>query len=68
MIKIDFIRISEDSNVYLKARGENVHINKVILDDIIFWGNYKTSLDFVEEMMKEFDMPMIGEIKLIFQL
>lgn len=63
MIKIGFKRTSKDNNIYLKTEGDKMLIAKVFVDDIIFGGNDDMSLNFVEEMKKEFEMSLIGEIK-----
>lgn len=67
LIKINFIRKSEDSNVYLKVQGDKILLVEVFVDDIIFGGNDEMGFIFFEEM-KEFELSMIGEIKFFIGL
>ena len=48
-----------DSNIYWKEIDDGL----IFVDDIIFGGNDDESDKFAEEMKKEFEMSMIGEIK-----
>lgn len=69
MIKITFIRTSENRNMYMKIdKDENKLIVDIFLDDIIFWGNDKLGIEFSHEMKKEFEMSMIGEINFFIGL
>ena len=53
----------EDSNLYWKETNDGLMILVIFVDDIIFGGNDEESKNFVEEMNKEFEMSMIGEMK-----
>ncbi|GLJ42626.1 hypothetical protein SUGI_0883470 [Cryptomeria japonica] len=68
LVKIGFERTSEDSNIYLKSEGDQILICKVFVDDIIFGGDEKMSHDFIDEVKKEFEMSLIGEIKFFIKL
>lgn len=69
LIKIGFIRTSEDSNVYLKIeKDDRLLIAEVFVDDIIFYGNDEMSIAFADEMRIEFEMLMFGEIKFFIGL
>ena len=52
-----------DSNLYIKEIGDELLIVVIFVDDIIFGGDDIESDKFVEEMKKEFEMSMIGEMK-----
>lgn len=63
LIKVGFIRTSDNCNLYMKQEKEiGLLIAEIFVDDIIFGGDDKLSDDFVEAM-KEFKMSMIVEIK-----
>lgn len=61
-MKIGFQRTSEDSNIYQKSKGDHILICEVFVDDIIFGGDDEMSHVFADEMKKEFEMSLIGEI------
>ncbi|GLJ31301.1 hypothetical protein SUGI_0627870 [Cryptomeria japonica] len=63
LMKIGFLRTSEDNNIYLKSEGDKTLVSEVFVDDIIFGGNDDMSDDFVNEMKSEFEMSLVGEIK-----
>lgn len=67
-MKIGFERTSEDSNIYLKSEGDQILICEVFCDDIIFGGDDKMSHEFANEMKKEFEMSLTGEIKFFIGL
>ena len=52
-----------DSNLYWKENNDSLMILVIFVDDIIFGGNDEESKNFIEEMKKEFEMSMIGEMK-----
>lgn len=69
LIKIGFSRISDNSNLYLKCESKNmVLIVEIFVDDIIFGGNDMFSKTFVDQMNKEFEISMFGEINFIIGL
>ena len=53
----------EDSNIYWREIDDGLMILVIFVDDIIFGGNDEESEKFTEEMKKEFEMSMIGEMK-----
>ena len=53
--------MKEDTNA-------NTLIAKIFVDDIIFGGNDMLCKSFAEEMRKEFEMSMFGEIKFFLGL
>ena len=52
-----------NSNLYWKEPDDGLMTLVIFFDDIIFGGNDDESDKFVEEMKKEFEMSMIGEMK-----
>lgn len=68
LVKIGFERTSEDSNIYLKSEEDQILICEVFVDDIIFGGDDKMIHEFADEMKKEFEMSLIGEIKFFIGL
>lgn len=68
LVKIRFERTSEDSNIYMKSKGEHILICEVFVDDIIFAGDDNMSHAFVDEMKKEFEMSLIREMKFFIGL
>ncbi|GLJ06696.1 hypothetical protein SUGI_0045460 [Cryptomeria japonica] len=63
LMKIGFLRTSDDSNIYLKFEGDKILVSEVFVDDIIFGGNDDMSNNFADEMKNEFEMSLVGEIK-----
>ena len=63
LTKIDYNKGMADSNLYWKEIDDGLMILVIFVDDIIFGGNDDESDKFVEEMKKEFEMSMIGEMK-----
>lgn len=63
LMKIGFLRTSDDSNIYLKSKGDEILVSEVFVDDIIFGGNDVVSNSFTDEMKIEFEMSLVGEIK-----
>src|SRR5271156_2672998 len=69
LISIVFMRTSENSNLYLKEdTNANTLIAEIFVDDIIFGGNDMLCKSFSDEMSKEFEMSMFGEIKFFLSL
>src|SRR5271156_591514 len=64
LISIGFVRTSENNNLYLKEDTDaNILIAEIFVDDIIFGGNVMLCKSFANEMRKEFEMSIFGEIK-----
>jgi hypothetical protein len=58
-----------DNNIYIKTDNENLLIIVVYVDDIIFVSNVdRMSQNFAEEMQKEFEMSMLGELSFFIGL
>ena len=52
-----------DNNIYIKLEDENMIIILFYVYDIIFGSNIEGLIKtFVEEIQKEFDMSMVGEL------
>ena len=64
LVKIIFERKNDNSNLFLKIGKKNeVFLSEFFVNDIIFRGNEVLCKSFVNEMKKEFEMSMFGEIK-----
>ena len=63
LIKLRYRKGMVDSNLYQKEIDDGLIILVIFVDDIIFGGNDEESEKFVEEMKKEFEMSMIGDMK-----
>lgn len=68
LIKIGFIRRSENSNMYMKNDENGILISAIFVDDIIFCGNDSLCKNFGNEMSKEFEMSLIDEINYLIGL
>ena len=63
-MKIGFERTNDNSNLYLKnGKNNEVLLSEIFVDDIIFGGRKALYKSFEDEMKKEFEMSMFGEIK-----
>jgi hypothetical protein len=63
-VKIGFENTDDNNNMYLKIeRGKGILLAEIFFDDIIVGGQDKLCKTFSNEMMKEFEMSMFGEIK-----
>jgi len=52
-----------DNNLYIKIENGNILVFMVYVDDIIFVRDTdKMRKEFAEEMQKEFEMSMLGEL------
>ena len=68
-MKTSFARINYHKNLYLKSGSENkILLAEIFVDDIIFGGHDIFYREFPNEMKKEFEMSMFGEIKLFVGL
>jgi hypothetical protein len=57
------------SNLYVKVDGNNILIIEVYVDDIIFGSDDDgMSKKFSQDMQNEFEMPLLGELKLFLGL
>ena len=68
-VKIGFEKTGDNRNLYLKIEGgKGILLAEIFVDDIIFGGQNVLFKTFLDEMKKEFDMSMFGEIKFFFGL
>ena len=65
---LGFAKGMTDSSLYLKVIENGLLIIVIFFDDIIVGVNDEASDKFVEEMKNEFEMSMIGEMKLFLGL
>ena len=64
LVKIGFEKNSDNNNLYLKTKGgKDILLSKIFVDDIIFGGKAGLCEAFANEMKKEFEIFMFGEIK-----
>ena len=64
LVKISFARTHKNSNLYLKSEAKNkILLAEISVDDTIFGGKYSLSKSFIDQIKKEFEMSMFGEIK-----
>ena len=64
-----FKKGSADSNLYMKVENEHMIITEVYVDDIIFGSDDdRLSQQFSEDMQKEFEMSLLGELKFFLGL
>ena len=64
LVKIGFQRTNDNNNLYLKTKGgKGILLAEIFVDDIIFVGQDGLCKAFANEMKKEFEMSMFGEIK-----
>jgi hypothetical protein len=53
-----------DKTVFLLMQGHDILIVQVYVDDIVFGGSSHSLVAwFAEDMCKEFEMPMMGELQ-----
>lgn len=64
LMKIGFTRTNDDNNIYLKFEGDEILVSEVFVDDIIFGGNDDMSNCFADVMKNEFEISLVGEIKI----
>ena len=68
-MKIGFERTDDNSNLYMKIdKDKGILISEICVDDIIFGGQDDLCKYFANQMMREFEMSMFGEIKLFLVL
>ena len=68
LTKLGFRKFMVDNNLYQKEIDDGLMILVISVDDIIFGGDDDESDKFSEEMKKEFQMIMIGEMKYFLRL
>lgn len=66
--KLGFIKGIADGNLSLRETDDGLFIILIFVDDIIFGGNDKESDKFVEEMINEFEMSIMEEVKFFLGL
>jgi hypothetical protein len=58
-----------DQTLYLLRQGRDILIVQVYMDDIVFGGSsYSLVARFVEDMSREFEMNMMGELQFFLGL
>ena len=69
LIQIGFQRTNDSSSLYIKEGLDNKNVLiEIFMDDTLFTGNDDLCKEFLEQMNKEFEMSMFGEIKLFIGL
>ena len=64
LVKIGFEWTNDSNNLYLKnGKNNEVLLFEIFVDCIIFGGREALCISFADEMKKEFEMSMFGEIK-----
>ena len=64
LVKISFEKMNDNNNIYLKnEKGKGILLVEIFVDDIIFEGHDTLCKIFADEMMKEYEMSMFGEMK-----
>lgn len=68
LMKLGLLKGIANSNLYFKIDNYNILIVEFFANDIIFGGEDDLCKQFVDDMQKEFEMSMIGEMKLLLGL
>ena len=69
LMKIGFEKTNDNINMYLQTKGgKGILLVGFFVDDIIFGGQDTLCKSFANEIKKEFEMSMFGEIKLFIGL
>ena len=64
LIQIGFQRTNDNNRLYIKkGLDKKIVLVEIIVDDTIFTRNDDLCIEFLEQMNKEFEMSMFGEIK-----
>ena len=64
MIDIGFQRTNDNSSLYVKeGSNKTIMLVEIFVCDIVFIGNDDLCKAFLEEMIRELEMSMFGEIK-----
>ena len=69
LVQIGFQRTNDNSSLYIKeGPDKKIVLVEIFFDDTLFTRNDDLCKAFLEEMSKEFEMSIFGEIKLFFGL
>ena len=69
LIQIGFQRTNDNRSLYIKKGLDNkIILAEIFVDDTLFTGNDDECKEFLEQMNKEFEMSMFGEIKFFIGL
>lgn len=68
LLELGFTKGNADNNLYYKITDDDILIIEVFVDDIIFGGEDKLCMEFSKNMEKEFEMFMIGKMKIFLGL
>jgi hypothetical protein len=69
MFEIGFEMGKVDQTLFLLRQGRDIFIVQVYVDDIVFGGSsYSLVARFVEDMSREFEMNMMGELQFFLGL
>lgn len=68
LLQQKFIKGTEDNNLYFRVEINKLFIVVVYVDDIIFGGSNGLCKECVEELQKEFEMSMFGEMSFFLNL
>ena len=64
MVQIGFQRTNDNSSLYIKeGPDKKIVLAKIFVDENLFTRNDELCKEFLEEMSKEFEMSMFGEIQ-----
>ena len=64
MVHIGFQRKNDNISLYIKeGPDKKIVLEEIFVDDNLFIGNDDLCKAFLEEMSKEYEMSMFGEIK-----
>ena len=64
LIQIGFQKTNDNSSLYIKeGRDKKIVLAEKFVDDTLFIGNDDLCNKFLEEIRKEFELSMFGEIK-----
>ena len=64
LLQIGFQRTNDNNGLYIKEGPDNkIVLVEIFVDDTLFIGNDDLCKAFLEQMNKEFEMSMFGEIK-----
>ncbi|WVZ76523.1 hypothetical protein U9M48_024493, partial [Paspalum notatum var. saurae] len=69
LLKSGFVMGSVDKTLFLLSRGGDILIVQIYVDDIIFGGSSHTLVSsFAEQMIREFEMSLMGELQFFLGL
>ncbi|WVZ58798.1 LOW QUALITY PROTEIN: hypothetical protein U9M48_009027 [Paspalum notatum var. saurae] len=68
LLKSGFVMGSVDKTLFLLSRGGDTTIVRIYVDDIIFGGSSHALVSsFAEQMSREFEMSLMGELRLLLR-